>query len=162
MQISAIVAMGENRVIGRNNQLPWRLPADLQHFKTVTMGKPIIMGRKTYFSIGRPLPGRLNIVLSRDLTFQAPGCVTVSTVEAALAAAGTAEEVFVIGGEQLYREMLPFIQKIYLTIVHHDFIGDAHFPEISKKEWHELTHEDFAADEQNPYPYSFLTLLRIE
>ncbi|OGT69302.1 MAG: dihydrofolate reductase [Gammaproteobacteria bacterium RIFCSPHIGHO2_12_FULL_45_9] len=159
MPISAVVAMAENRVIGCNNQLPWRLPADLRHFKLVTMGKPVIMGRKTYESIGRPLPGRVNIVVTRDSQRQVPGCIVVTSPQAALQVAEQAE-LCVIGGSELYRQLLPQVQRIYLTIVHHSFSGDAYFPELNAADWHETERMDYQADAENPYAYSFIVLER--
>ncbi len=158
MHIAAIVAMSENRVIGRHNQIPWRLPADLRHFKQVTMGKPILMGRKTYESLGRALPGRSNIVITRETHFHAPGCLIVNSIETALEAANYSEEVFVIGGAQLYQQMLPRTQRLYLTIVHHVFEGDTYFPELNKHEWREIERTDYKADAENIYSYSFITL----
>ncbi|MBI5040846.1 MAG: type 3 dihydrofolate reductase [Gammaproteobacteria bacterium] len=158
--LSIIVAMDRNRLIGRGNALPWHLPADLAHFKTVTMGKPIVMGRKTYESIGRPLPGRHNIVISRNPAFSAPGCTVVATVDAALAAAGAVDEVMVIGGAQLYAELLPRAQRIYLTRIEAAFDGDAWFPVMDETVWQEVACNAQAADERNPYAYSFLTLER--
>jgi dihydrofolate reductase len=162
MRIAAIVAMSENRVIGNHNKLPWHLPADLAHFKAITMGKPIIMGRKTYESIGRPLPGRCNIVISRDPGFQAAGCVVANSTECALEAAGYSEEIYIIGGSLIYENMFPRIERIYLTLVHKDYEGDALFPELKKEEWRESSVEEFAADERNPVAYSFSILDRIK
>ncbi len=161
MHISAIVARSENNVIGVNNKLPWHLPADLKHFKQVTMGRPIIMGRKTYESIGRPLPGRKNIVITHDQEYQAPGCLVFNSIEDALEACEDNEEIFLIGGAQLFESMLPRIQTIYLTIVHADISGDVYFPELKKEEWHETQKQTFLPDENNLYSYSFITLLRI-
>lgn len=158
--LSIVVAMDRNRLIGRGNALPWRLPADLKHFKAVTLGKPIIMGRKTYESIGRPLPGRTNIVVSRDPGYAARGCAVVRSVEAALAAASEAAEIMLIGGAQLYAELLPRTQRIYLTRIDADFQGDAWFPELVPADWRELERSDHAPDERNPYPYSFVLLER--
>ncbi len=160
MLISFIVAMDRNRLIGRDNALPWYLPADLAHFKSVTMGKPIVMGRKTYESIGRPLPGRQNIVISRNSQFSAPGCVVVTSIDAALAAAGNVEEVAVIGGAQLYNELLPRTQRIYLTRIDAEFSGDAWFTELDAAVWQELERSDHVPDERNAYNYSFITLER--
>ena len=156
--ISAIVAMSENRVIGRNNQLPWHLPADLKHFKAITTGHPILMGRKTYESIGKPLPNRTNFVITRDASFQAPGCIVVTSLEAALqqAAELQAKELFIIGGAQIYQQAMPIIQRLYLTIVHQQFEGDAFFPEFdAQKQWklREETRHD--ADERNACAMSF-------
>lgn len=158
--ISLIVAMDRNRLIGRGNALPWHLPADLAHFKAVTMGKPIVMGRKTYESIGRPLPGRHNIVISRNPEFSAPGCTVVASVDAALAAAGDVDEAMVIGGAQLYVELLPRARRIYLTRIDAAFDGDAWFPELDTTAWQEIEHSAQAADARNAYAYSFLTLER--
>lgn len=158
MRISAIVAMSENRVIGNDKQLPWHLPADLAHFKEITMGKPIIMGRHTHESIGRPLPGRCNVVITRDPEFRAPGCVVVYSLSSALEAVAYSDEVFVIGGASLYEHMLPRVQRIYLTIIHKQFKGDTYFPEFDMSEWNEVKREDCQPDENNPYAYSFLTL----
>ncbi len=161
MLISAIVAMSENRVIGNNNQLLWHLPADLKHFKEITMGKPVLMGRKTHQSIGRVLPGRCNVVITRDVNLEAPGCVVVNSIDTALAAVDYSDEIFVIGGAELYREMLPVIQRIYLTIVHQYFVGDAYFPEINPDEWRESSHGSHPQDDKNNYSISFLTLDRL-
>lgn len=161
MIISLVVAMDRNRLIGRGNALPWHLPADLAHFKSVTMGKPIVMGRKTYESIGRPLPGRHNIVVSRNPDFSAPGCTVVASVEAALAAAGDAPEVMVIGGAQVYAEALPRAQRIYLTRVDAAFEGDAWFPALDAAVWRECHRTEHAPDDRNPYPYVFLVLERV-
>lgn len=160
MLISFIVAMDRNRLIGRDNALPWHLPADLAHFKAITMNKPILMGRKTYASIGRPLPGRHNIVISRNPRFSAPGCSVVTSIDAALAAAGDVAEVVVIGGAQLYAELLPRAQRIYLTRIDADFDGDAWFLELDADHWQELERSDQAPDERNLYAYSFITLER--
>ncbi len=160
MLISLIVAMDRNRLIGRGNALPWHLPADLAHFKAVTMGKPIVMGRKTYESIGRPLPGRHNIVISRNPHFAAAGCTVVASVEQALAVSAAAPELMIIGGAQLYAELLPRAQRLYLTRIDASFDGDAWFPELDANQWRELERSDHAADERNAYPYSFLTLER--
>jgi dihydrofolate reductase len=161
MRIAAVVAMAENRVIGRQNQLPWQMPADLQHFKKVTMGKPIIMGRKTYQSIGRPLPGRCNIVITHDLDFQAPGCVVVNSVTSALEASAESDEIFIIGGALLFEHLLPRIQRIYMTVIHHEIDGDAHFPEMKMSEWLECERSDYQADAENAYDYSFITYDRM-
>ena len=158
--ISIIVAMDRNRLIGSNNGLPWRLPADLKHFKATTLGKPIIMGRKTYESIGRPLPERQNIVVSRTAGFVAPGCTTVTSADAALEAAGSAAEIIVIGGAQLYAQLLPRVRRIYLTQIDAAFDGDAWFPKLDEVQWHETAREDHAPDDRNPYAYSFVVLER--
>ena len=161
MKISIIVAMDSNGVIGRENELPWHLPADLQHFKHTTMGKPILMGRKTWESIGRPLPGRTNIVITRDSDYQADGCVVVNSIDAALAAAGEQDEVMVIGGAEFYRQVLPRTDTLYLTRIHASFDGDTVFPELNAARWHEVERSDRTADEKNPYDYSFIRLERL-
>lgn len=158
MNISAIFAMSENRVIGKNNQLPWHLPADLRHFKEITMGKPILMGRKTFESIGKALPGRCNVIITHDENFQAPGCVIATSIKTAIASVEYTDEVFVIGGAKLLDQMLPMIHRIYLTIIHHEFDGDTFFPEINKSEWHEVEREDHLPDKENRYAYSFIVL----
>ena len=161
MKISIIVAMAANRVIGQDNGLPWHLPADLKHFKETTMGKPILMGRKTWESIGRPLPGRTNIVITRDSAYAAEGCVVVSSIAAAMAAAGEQDEVMVIGGAELYRQVLPCADTIYLTRIHASIEGDTRFPEIPDSEWHQLERVDYEADEKNGHDYSFIRLERV-
>lgn len=161
MRISIVVAMAANGVIGRDNQLPWHLPADLRHFKQTTMGKPILMGRKTYESIGRPLPGRTNIVITRDPGYTADGCVVVHSIEAAMQAAGDQEEIMVIGGAEFYRQVLPYTDTIYLTRIHEDFEGDTMFPELSAAEWREVARTDCEPDARNPYRYSFVRLERV-
>lgn len=160
MRISLVVAMAENRVIGRDNTLPWRLPADLQHFKALTMGKPIIMGRKTYESIGRALPGRLNIVISRDRTLYVDGVQVVHSIEAALQAAGEHDEVMVIGGADLYAQLLSRADRIYLTRVQAQPDGDAHFPVLEASQWRERECEAHRADERNEFDYAFVVLER--
>ncbi|TAK77054.1 MAG: dihydrofolate reductase [Gammaproteobacteria bacterium] len=158
--LSAIVAMGENRVIGKNNQLPWRLPADLRHFKAITTGHPIIMGRKTYESIGRPLPNRLNIIVTRNRAFEAPGCVVVTSMAEAVQQAD-GEEAFIIGGAEVYQQAMPLVQRLYLTVVHHVFEGDAYFPALNMAEWREAAREKHEADEENAWACSFVRLEKI-
>lgn len=158
MHIAAIVAISENAVMGKNNQLPWHLPADLQHFKKITMGKPILMGRKTFDSIGRVLPGRCNVIITRDEAFQAPGCVVATSIDTALASVSYCDEIFVIGGAALFQQMLPMVDRLYLTIIHHEFDGDTFFPDINLAEWQETEREDHLPDEVNRYSYSFITL----
>ena len=166
MKTSMIVAMAQNRVIGRNNQLPWYLPKDLKYFKHVTMGKPILMGRKTFESIGKPLPGRTNIVLTRNPDWQAEGIKVVSSLKQAVElAASIAEidgqdELMVIGGDQIYQTAFPDVDRIYLTEVHAEVEGDAYFPEFDRAAWKEVAREDFKAEGPNPYDYSFVVLDR--
>lgn len=160
--ISAIVAMAENRVIGINNRLPWHLPADLRHFKALTTGHPILMGRKTYQSIGRPLPNRTNIVITRDRSLSAPGCVVVASLEEAVQEAmkSGSGEIFIIGGAEVYRQLMPEIHRIYLTIVHQEIEGDTWFPELAAGEWREAEKIRHEADQENTCAYSFVILER--
>ena len=161
MLISLIVAMAKNRVIGRGNQMPWHLPADLRHFKSVTLGKPVIMGRKTFESIGRPLPGRRNVVISRNLDWCAEGVESVSSLDAALALVQDADEVMIIGGGQLYREALPLAQRLYLTHIELPVTdADTWFPDYSQYQWQQCAEELHEPDEKNPYHYRFETLER--
>jgi len=166
MKRSMIVAMAENRVIGINNNLPWYLPNDLKYFKQVTMGKPILMGRKTYESIGKPLPGRTNIVITRNESWQANGVKVVHSLEDAFSLANSIveidgqDEMMVIGGDQIYQTSLPAIDRIYLTKVHAEVDGDAYFPELDWSEWKEVAREDFKAEGPNPYDYSFIVFDR--
>jgi len=157
-----IVAMTPDRIIGRDGKLPWRLPADLRHFKRLTMGHPIIMGRKTWASIGKPLPGRDNIVLSRQRDFAAPGCHVVHTVAAALAAAQAsgADEVFVIGGGEVYGLFLPFATRVYATLVRAPVPGDTKFPALPPGAWVESEREDHEPDAENPHAWSFIVIER--
>ena len=158
--LSIIAALSRNRVIGKDNQLPWRLPADLKHFKTVTLGKPVIMGRKTFDSIGKPLPGRSNIVVTRDADYARYGMLVAHSLDEAIALAGDVPEVMLIGGAQLYAEALPRAQRMYLTLIDAIFTGDAHFPEYDADEWHETAREDYTPDEVNSHCYSFVVLER--
>jgi len=161
MKISMVVAMDAKGVIGRDNGLPWHLPADLQHFKRTTMGKPILMGRKTHESIGRSLPGRTNIVITRDSGYQADGCVVVHSIDAALEAAGDQDEIMVIGGAEFYRQVLPRTDTIYLTRIHESFDGDTRFPDLNAADWREVERSDQVADARNLHDYSFIRLDRI-
>lgn len=162
MRLSIIVAAAENGVIGRNNALPWHLSEDLQHFKRLTLGKPILMGRKTFESIGRPLPGRTNIVISTNPDYQPDGVRVVGSLPDALALAESialidgAEELMVIGGAQIYAEALPRAQRLYLTRVHAEVEGDAFLPAIDWSQWRETARERHTAVPPNPYDYSFV------
>ena len=158
--ISLIVAVAENGVIGRNGDLPWRIPADLKFFKATTMGKPIVMGRKTWQSIGRPLPGRDNIVITRDRNFAAPGAIVVADFASAVAAAGAVPEVMVIGGAEIYEAALPHADRIYLTEVHAMPVGDTYLRAFEKTAWREVAREDHEADGDIP-GFSFVTLERV-
>ena len=168
MHLAIIVAAAENGVIGRNNAVPWHLPGDLQYFKRVTMGKPIVMGRKTFESIGRPLPGRTNVVISRDPDYSAEGVRVAGSLEAALRMAEDialidgAEELVVIGGAEIYREALPLARRLYLTEVHAVVDGDARLPDINWQVWRETQRERHAAEGNNPYDYSFVVFERLE
>ena len=160
-KIALIAAMTDDRVIGIDNRLPWKLPADMKWFRRHTLGKPIVMGRKTFESFGgKPLPERLNIVITRDRDYRAEGAVVVHDIDEALAAAGDAEEVMIIGGASFYEQMLPRADRLYLTFVHADVEGDAWFPEFDRSQWREVYREDHEADEKNPYAYSFVILER--
>ncbi|MBV0934000.1 dihydrofolate reductase [Marinobacterium weihaiense] len=166
MRLAMIVAQSENRVIGINNKLPWYLPEDLKYFKRVTLGKPIIMGRKTFESIGRPLPGRPNIVITRDPAWDHPGVRVVHSLNEglelgeSLALIDGVDEAVVIGGAEIYALCLPRADRLYLTQVHAHIEGDAFFPALDTTAWQEIAREDFAAIEPNPYDYSFIVLER--
>lgn len=158
LTVNLVVAMSRNGVIGRNNQLPWRLPGDLAYFKSVTWGHPILMGRKTYESIGRPLPGRLNLVLTRSQQWRADGVTVVGNVEQGLSeAAGKSDsgQLMVIGGENVYRQFLPLADRLFITLVDAEIEGDAHFPSVDWSNWQRTHTEPHSADERNPYEYAF-------
>lgn len=161
MNCAIVVAMDRGGVIGRGGRLPWHLPADLRHFRAITLGKPIVMGRKTHESIARPLPGRENIVISQHPEWIAPGCVVLPSLEAALAYAQAGQETMIIGGARLYQEALPRARRLYLTRVHADVLGDVRFPPIDLREWREIERQEHPADESNAYPLSFLILERV-
>src|SRR5215469_4735852 len=158
--VSLIVAMAQNGVIGRDNALPWRLPADLKRFRAFTLGKPILMGRKTFESIGRPLPERVNVVLTRDRGWFAAGVIVVHSVEHALAQAGASAELVAIGGAEIYRLVLPFARRIYLTHVHADVPGDIYFPDFDPTQWADVEYSTHPADDEHAYPVTFVTLER--
>lgn len=160
LQLSLIAAFDEGRLIGRNGELPWRLPNDLKHFKALTLGKTILMGRKTWDSLGRPLPQRDNWVLTRDPTFQAEGARAFVSLDAALAA-HPGGELMVIGGGELYRQTLPLARTLYLTRVQARLQGDAWFPDLDPAQWRETAREDHVVDERHAYAYSFVTLERV-
>ena len=158
--ISLIVAMAQNGVIGRDNSLPWRLPEDLKRFRACTLGKAILMGRRTFESIGRPLPERTNLVLTRDRSWSAHGVIVVHSVEEALAQAGSSDELVAVGGAQIYRLVLPFARRIYLTHVHADVPGDTTFPEFDSTQWADVEYSSHPADGEHAYPLTFVTLER--
>jgi dihydrofolate reductase len=155
--ISLVVAMGENRVIGVEGALPWHLSTDLKRFRRITWGKPLIMGRKTHESIGRPLPGRKNIVLTGDPNYRAEGCTVVHSPEEALREA-EGEEAMVIGGSAVYREFLPKADRLYLTLIHREFAGDTFFPDFDRTTWREVERIDVDDDPDSGLSYSFVTL----
>lgn len=161
MPIALIVAMGENRVIGKDNQLPWHMPADLKHFRELTLHKKILMGRKTYTSIGKPLPHRTNMILTHDKNFTAPECIILHSLKEVLEHVNAEEEFMIIGGTQIFEMFLPLAQKIYLTLIRHNFEGDAYFPEYSSQEWKTVSCESHKADEKNLFDYDFLTLEKV-
>lgn len=160
--ISLIVAVARNGVIGVKGELPWHLPQDLAHFKRATLGKPIIMGRKTHESIGRALPQRENIVVTRNPSLVAPGCRVAESLDAALAQCAAEQEKVVIGGAALYAEALPRAKVLYLTRVHVDLVGDAFFPELDLSQWREITRREFEPDERHAHAFSITTLARQE
>jgi dihydrofolate reductase len=159
-QVSIIVAADEHGGIGRDGGLPWHLPGDLKHFKALTMGKPIVMGRKTWDSIGRPLPGRRSLVVSRQPGFALDGVEVFDSLEAALQAAAGAPETCVIGGADIYRQALPLAEVVHLTRVHASVQADTFFPVLDAGEWEEVAREDRPADDRHAHAYSFLTLKR--
>lgn len=157
-ELSIIVAMSENRVIGINNQLPWHISADLKRFKAITMGKPIVMGRKTWQSLGRPLPGRENVVLSRNKTFKEQGCRVFHSINDILDCYKGEEEIMIIGGSAVYQAMLPIAIRLYITQVHGNYIGDAYFPEMGHG-WQEIYTEHHKATKSTP-AYTFLEMIK--
>ncbi len=158
--ISLLVAATENDVIGRDHGMPWHLPDDLKHFKALTLGKPVLMGRKTYDSIGRPLPGRTNLVLTRTANWSVPGVTVVGDLDAAVRAAGTAPELVVAGGAQVYALALPRATRIYLTRIHATIDGDTRLPALDLTTWHEVSRQLHPIDARHPYAMSFVTLER--
>ncbi len=160
MIISLIVAMDENRVIGYKNKLPWNLPSELNYFRETTKGKPVIMGRKTHESIGRPMPGRLNIIITRDKNYKADNCAVVHSREDAVNAAKASDEAMVIGGAEIYRLFLPAADRLYVTKVHGKFRGDTYFPEFNENEWVKAKEKNFEKDSENKYSYTIMVLER--
>ncbi len=177
MIISIIAAIAKNRVIGKNNRLPWHLPADLKRFKQITMGKPVIMGQKTFESIGKPLPGRTNIVLTWDKNFNPKGCIISHSIQEALKVVNNlppaenfnssrgldiplTKEVIICGGASIYKQFLPLTHKMYLTLIEADFDGDAFFPEFNWQEWQEIERIENQPNKENPYKFTFITLKR--
>src|SRR3978361_2150570 len=160
MILSIIVAIGENNAIGRNNQLLWHMPADLKHFRLITSGHTIIMGRKTFDSVGKPLPNRRNIVVTRQ-DIKIEGCEVVKSIDDAIALCKGEDEVFIGGGAEIYRQSMDKTDRVYLTVIHKIFDADTYFPEINFAEWVETAHEDYEPDEKNKLAYSFITLERL-
>lgn len=159
MRLAIVVAVARNGVIGAGNQLPWRLPDDLRRFKALTLGKPVLMGRRTYESIGRPLPERTNVVVSSS-SAPIPGCTLVDSVSAALTQLASAPEVMVIGGAQIYRQCLDLCSIIHMTRVHAEVVGDVCFPDLDTGQWHERVLEHHAADARHAHAFSFVELTR--
>lgn len=154
--ISFILAMDDNRVIGKDNQLPWHLPEDLKFFKRVTMGHPIAMGRKTFESIGRALPGRENIIITRNREYTRDDCTVFYEMEDFLSyCQQNKEEYFVIGGAEIFKALLPYVERLYITEIHHQFEGDTFFPELDMSQWELMSREEGLKDEKNPYFYEF-------
>lgn len=160
MIVSIIVAASRNNVIGKDNDLVWHLSSDLKRFKKLTTGHHIIMGRKTFESIGKPLPNRTSIIITRQPDYKVDGCIVVNSLEEALNRVENDEEVFIIGGGSIYSEAVEKADKLYLTRVHADVDGDTYFPKLVYKEWETLSREDHLPDEKNPYPYSFIDMKR--
>ena len=160
-RISLIAALGADRIIGRQGRLPWHLPADLRHFKALTLGKPVLMGRRTRESLPRPLPGRRMLVLSRDPGYQAAESERVGSLEEALVLCAGSEELMVMGGGEVYRLSLPAASRLYLTEVHGHFSGDTRFPAWDRHQWREVERQDHPANDRNPWPYSFVIWERV-
>jgi len=158
MIISLIYAASQNGVIGIDNRLPWRLPADMKRFRNLTTGHHVLMGRKTYESIGKPLSGRTNIIITRQQNYQAGGCLIAASLERAISLCQDDNEIFIIGGATIYQQALEFANRIYLTIIHEEFKGDTFLFDIDKTIWQETSREDFEPDEKNKFRYSFLIL----
>ena len=160
MRLNIIVAVSSNNVIGKDNQLIWHLPDDLKFFKRTTMGCPIIMGRKTFESDGRPLPGRENIIVTRNRDFHFEGCTVVNSLNEAIETTNGNDQVFIAGGGEIYTEALSLVDTIYLTRVHHEFEGDTYFPVLNENEWAEVFREDHQKDEKHAFDFSILTFKR--
>ena len=158
--ISIIAAIAENNALGKDNQLIWHLPADLKRFKKVTLNHHIIMGRKTFESLGKPLPNRTTIIITRNKNYQVEGCIVVNSLKQALEAAKSDQNPYILGGAEIYKQAIEIADELDLTFVHHKFEADAFFPEIDTTIWKETLREDFKADEKNKYDYSFVTYLK--
>ncbi len=164
MTIALIAAISQNRVLGKDNELVWHLPKDMRFFKTKTMGYPVVMGRKTFESFGSALPGRTNIIVTRNPGYRAEDAITVTSLEAGLAEAARyhADTIFVAGGAEIYRQALPLADTMYLTHIHAEVEGDAFFPEFSESEWQVVAKESVPADEKHAYPFDFVTWKRVK
>jgi dihydrofolate reductase len=162
MKISLIVAMAENRVIGSNGKMPWHLSADLKRFKQITLGSPIVMGRKTHEAIGRPLPGRSNIIVSKNKSYRQQNCLVFNDIDSALQHCAECAEIFVIGGSTLYQALLPRANYLYLTEINKNFVGDVYFPKIDARQWRELERQVVEKDESVDFTYNFIKLEQIK
>jgi dihydrofolate reductase len=159
--VTIMAAIAANNALGKDNQLIWHLPADLKRFKKTTLHHAVIMGRKTYESLGKPLPNRSNILITRNKNYKAEGCVVVNSLKKALKVALKSDEnPFILGGAEIYKQAMPFADKLDITFVHHQFEADVFFPEIDKTIWKETSRENFKTDENNKYDYSFVTYIR--
>ncbi|WP_110938780.1 DfrD/DfrG/DfrK family trimethoprim-resistant dihydrofolate reductase [Salipaludibacillus neizhouensis] len=155
MKVSLIVAMDQNRVIGNENDIPWRIPKDWEYVKNTTLGHPIILGRKNLESIGRALPNRRNIILTRDRNFNFEGCEIAHSIEDVFGLGKDEEEIFIFGGEHIYNMFMPYVEKMYITKIHHEFKGDTFFPKVNLDEWKEVSIEKGVMNDKNPYNYYF-------
>ena len=160
MSLALIVAMSSNRTIGINNTLPWRCPEDLKHFKALTMGHHMVMGRKTFYSIGKPLPGRTTVVISRNTSLKIDGCLIAHSVAQAIELCGGDSEIFVVGGAEIYAQTLPLADTLYITEIQQEVLGDAHFPDLDKSVWQETKREPRSQDLPQPLHYHFVTYQR--
>lgn len=158
--ITIIAAIAENNALGKDNQLIWHIPADLKRFKKVTLGHHIIMGRKTFESLGKPLPNRTTIIITRNKSYSQKGCIVVHSLNEAIEAAKEDENPYILGGAEIYKQSLNIADKLDITLVHHKFEADAFFPEIDSTIWKETSREDYKADDKNNYNYSFITYCR--
>jgi dihydrofolate reductase len=158
--ITIIAAIAENNALGKDNQLIWHLPADLKRFKKVTLGHHIIMGRKTFESLGKPLPNRTTIIITRNKGYKQEGCIVVNSLQEAIEAASADKNPYILGGAEIYKQAMEIADKLDLTLVHHNFDADAFFPEINFNKWKEISRENFKADENNKYNYSFVTYVK--
>lgn len=157
MELILVAAVAENRVIGHNNQMPWHLPPDLKHFKQLTSGHHIIMGRKTFESIGRPLPNRVSVIITHKPHYTAQGCVVVHSLDEALQFVNNQIKAFVIGGAAIYEQAIKLADRLEITQIHATFKGDTFFPEIDEKQWEVVDKQHFAANNKNPYPHTFVS-----